>query len=118
MAIQTEPAAAPTPELTGLEKSAVRTTVFHHLAGIVITPVAKALADRGVFALLGDAPAGVSMDEIAARTGCNRGYLRVALRLLVSCGWIAQVQEAGGTKYMLTPEGKIAVWLDRLVARD
>ncbi len=103
---------APSPEgLTKAENDSVRTTIFHHLAGIVVAPVVKALADRGVFALLADAQAGIGMDEILDRTGGNRGYLRVALRLLVSCGWIAQTGEASDARYTLTPEGKIAVWL-------
>jgi hypothetical protein len=35
----------------------------------------------------------------------------VALRLLVSCGWMWQVEGPTGARYRLTPEGKIAVWL-------
>jgi hypothetical protein len=103
-----EYAISPAKEMTNAEKAAVRTTIFQHLAGIVLAPVVKALADRGVFAMLADAPAGIGFDEIANQTHGNRGYLRVALRLLVSCGWMA---ETGASKYALTTEGKIAVWL-------
>src|SRR5262245_7030324 len=98
-------------DLTNVEKAAVRNTIFQHLAGIVLAPVVKALADRGVFALLADAPAGTGFDEITDQTHGNRGYLRVALRLLVSCGWIVQTPDANDVRYALTPEGKIAVWL-------
>src|SRR5512143_2375796 len=116
MTLQMEQAAS---DVTNAEKAAVRALVFQHLAGIVLVPVIKALADRGVFALLADAPAGIRLDEIVERTRGNRGYLRVALRLLVSCGWMAQVtggEREGESKrddrrYSLTPEGKIAVWL-------
>lgn len=101
-------ATSPTKELTNAEKVDIRATIFQHLAGIVLAPVVKALADRGVFAMLADAPAGIGFDEIAGQTHGNLGYLRVALRLLVSCGWMA---ESGDAKYALTPEGKIAVWL-------
>jgi hypothetical protein len=97
-------------ELTHIEQAKIRTRLFQHLAGIVIAPVVKALADRGIFALMADSPSGVSMDEIVDRTGGNRGYLRVALRLLVSCGWMNQTH-SGAVLYTLTPEGKIAVWL-------
>jgi len=97
------------------EKAAVRAVVFHHLAGIVLAPVIKALADRGVFAVLADAPKGIGLDKVVERTGGNRGYLRVALRLLVSCGWMTQDAHAerdnAELRYALTPEGKIAVWL-------
>jgi hypothetical protein len=103
-------------ELTKEEKAAVRSLVFQHLAGIVLAPVVKALADRGVFAMLGDAPAGIGIDEIVDRTRANRGYLRVALRLLVSCGWMEQSGDASQTRYTLTAEGKIAVWLAPLYA--
>ncbi|MBO0860933.1 MAG: class I SAM-dependent methyltransferase [Chloracidobacterium sp.] len=103
-----EHATSPVKELTGAEKMAVRTTIFQHLAGIVLAPVVKALADRGVFARLADAPAGIGFDTIADQTHGNRGYLRVALRLLVSCGWITETEDG---KYALTAEGKIAVWL-------
>jgi hypothetical protein len=103
-----EYATLPAKEMTNAEKAAVRTTIFQHLAGIALAPVVKALAGRGVFAMLADAPSGIGFDEIAEQTHGNRGYLRVALRLLVSCGWMA---ETGDSKYALTTEGKIAVWL-------
>jgi hypothetical protein len=88
-----------------------RTLIFQHLAGIVLAPVIKALADRGVFAQLYDAPAGIALDEIAGRTRANRGYLHVALRLLVSCGWMTRIGEDNAARYFLTPAGRIAVWL-------
>jgi hypothetical protein len=97
--------------LTRAEKAAVRGLVFQHLAGIVIAPTVKALADRGVFALLGDAPSGISFDEIVERVAGNRGYLRVALRLLVSCGWLVELGDRSAARYSLTSEGRIAVWL-------
>jgi hypothetical protein len=111
MATETQNTASPSAALSDAEKRTVRSTVFQHLAGIVVAPVVKALADRGVFALMADSPAGVGMDEIVDRTLANRGYLRVALRLLVSCGWMAQIGETRNARYSLTPEGKIAVWL-------
>lgn len=111
MATQTMTGQSPAEELTRTEKAAVRTKIFQHLAGIVVAPVVKALADRGVFAFIADAPAGVVIDEIVERIGGNRGYLRVALRTLVSCGWMAQTHGPGPVAYSLTPEGKIAVWL-------
>jgi len=70
-----EPTVTLSEELSAIEKSSVRTTVFNHLAGIVIAPVAKALADRGIFALLGDARHGVTIDQIADRTGGSRGAM-------------------------------------------
>jgi hypothetical protein len=103
-----EQATLPAKELTNADKAAVRTTIFQHLTGIVLAPVVKALADRGVFARLADSPAGIDFDDIADQTHGNRGYLKVALRLLVSCGWMAVTEDK---KYALTTDGKIAVWL-------
>jgi hypothetical protein len=120
MTTQVENAVPQAVEATSAERAAVRTVVFQHLAGIVLAPVIKALADRGVFAMLGDAPGGISLSEIVERTRGNRGYLQVALRLLVSCGWLSQTGQTGQTgqteeaieaQYTLTQEGKIAVWL-------
>ncbi|HYL99464.1 MAG TPA: ArsR family transcriptional regulator, partial [Blastocatellia bacterium] len=97
------------------QKASVRSDIFLHLAGIVLAPVVKALADRGIFAQLADSASGIPIDEIAGRTGANRGYLRVALRLLVSCGWMVQTKAVGSLRYSLTSEGRIAVWLAPLL---
>ena len=92
------------------QKSEVRAVVFSHLSGIVIAPTVKALADRKVFELFHNASEEVTLDQIVDHTRANRGYLRVALRLLASCGWIKQTASDNGTKitYTLTREGKIA----------
>ena len=91
------------------EKAAVRAVVFHHLSGIVLAPTVKALHDRNVFELFADPSRWVELDQIVERTHGNRGYLRVALRLLVSCGWLKQrtSENAHGSAYALTPEGMI-----------
>jgi hypothetical protein len=55
----------------------------------------------------------VELDQIVERTHGNRGYLRVALRLLASCGWLKQrtIESGRGAAYMLTPEGVLGVSL-------
>src|SRR5262249_39866193 len=111
MPAQLETASRQHAELTGAEKAEVRGVIFQHLAGIVLWPMIKALADRCVFALLADAEGGATLGEIVERTRGNRGYLGVAMRLLVSCGWLSQSSGAAERRYTLTPEGKIAVWL-------
>ncbi len=95
------------------EKAAVRATIFNHLSGIALAPTVAALADRGVFRLFDSAAAWIALDEIAEHTHANRGYLRVALRLLTSCGWLRQRRDAGdgSLRYALTPEGVIGVRL-------
>jgi hypothetical protein len=92
------------------EKAGVRAVLFGHLSGIVVAPTVKALWDRRVFDLFGSAGEWVDFDKIAKETRANRGYLRVALRLLASCGWLKQQVESGqAPRYALTDEGRIAV---------
>jgi len=99
--------------ITDAAKAAVRATVFHHLAGIVVAPTTKALADRGGFDLFiaAGAPEWVDLEDIIVHTRGNRGYLRVALRLLSSAGWLRQRVERNGrcVSYALTEEGRAAV---------
>jgi hypothetical protein len=99
------------PSLTDDDKAAVRAALFHHLAGIVIIPTLKSLLDRRVFDLIGVSPDRVELDQIVNRTHGNRGYLRVAFRLLASCGWIEEQTKGNGSSvsYSLTPRGQIAI---------
>ncbi len=95
------------------EKADVRSTVFNHLAGIVLAPTVKALWDRRVFHLFEGSSEWLGLDEIMDRTHGNRGYLRVALRLLACCGWLKQRIEENGhsAAYALTEVGKLAIRL-------
>jgi len=72
---------------------------------MVVAPVVKALRDRGVFQL--DFNGGVPFETIVEKTHGNRGYLRVALRLLCSCGWL----ESSGDIFRLTEKGGAALHL-------
>jgi hypothetical protein len=92
------------------EKAHVRAVVFGHLSGIVVAPVVKALWDRRVFDHFGQADQWIDLDRLVAETRANRGYLRVGLRLLASCGWLRQQIETGKAPlYTLTTEGQIAL---------
>ncbi len=97
--------------LSEAEKTKVRTTLFHHLSGIVLAPTVKALADRKVFDYFSDPFGRVTLDQLIRQTHANRGYLRVALRLLACCGWLKQeIGDNGrGVTYSLTPEGVLAL---------
>jgi len=92
----------------GADKAAVRAAVFTHLTGLVVAPTIAALWERGALDPLLDARDAVGFDELVDRTHANRGYLRVALRLLISCGWLAE--ETPGA-YALTRRGRIAMTL-------
>ena len=92
------------------ERASVRTLVFNHLAGIVLAPTVKALWDRKVFDLFNSPSLWTEFDEIVEHTHGNRGYLRVALRLLVSYGWLQERREGDVSPpaYSLTREGVVA----------
>jgi hypothetical protein len=93
------------------EKAGVRAVVFKHLAGLVVAPTVSALWERGALEVFSAAAGPVALDDIARPTHANPGYLRVALRLLASCGWLRQVQVDGAIAYSLTREGRIAMTL-------
>ena len=97
--------------LTGEEKARVRADVFHHLAGIAVAPTVKALTDRGVPQILLDAPAPVPFADLVEQTRANPGYLRVALRLLASSGWLEEttLDSPRAFAYALTASGRAAL---------
>jgi hypothetical protein len=72
------------------EKSIVlRSKLFRHLDGIVITPTAYSLKKQGIIAYL-FVHKKVGLSEMAAKFNANEGYLNVALRGLCSQGWLEQ----------------------------
>ena len=97
--------------ITDDEKARVRASIFHHLAGMVLVPTVKALWDRKVFEQLRDLSKPVGLDQIIKETHGNGGYLRVALRLLASCGWIQERKEknTSNVHYSLTSKGVVAM---------
>ena len=97
--------------LSAAEKAGVRAMVFNHLAGLSVAPTISALWERGALEVFADRSGPVEFGEIVARTHANVGYLRVALRLLASCGWLGQVQTDQSAAYMLTRKGRIAMTL-------
>src|SRR5205823_334119 len=103
--------------ISDAEKTGVRGAIFTHLAGLVIAPTVGALWERGALDVLTGAADALPFPEIVARTHANAGYLRVALRLLASCGWLtvrpgaAPGTPTGALTYQLTPEGRIALTL-------
>jgi len=115
--------------ISDAEKAGVRTAIFTHLAGLAVAPTVGALWERGAIHVLTGAAGPVEFSEILARTHANAGYLRVALRLLASCGWLTAQPGAIGIPngapgaaaalgtpnkdlaYKLTDEGRIAMTL-------
>lgn len=58
--------------------------------------------------MLRHAGSGISLESIAQQTAANRAYLRVALRLLASCGWLIEEVSADrrSFSYRITPAGQ------------
>src|SRR6187397_1402932 len=102
------------PSISDAEKAGVRMAIFTHLAGLAVAPTIGALWERGALDVLTGAAGVLEFPEILARTHANAGYLRVALRLLASCGWLIEQPGptvTGGPSYKLTTEGRIAMTL-------
>jgi len=95
------------------QRAAVRATVFTHLAGVVMAPTVSALWERGALDVLTDAPGPMAFDDIVRRTHANAGYLRVALRLLASCGWLVEAPGGEADTCALTPAGREALTVAR-----
>lgn len=75
-----------------------------------MAPTVSALWERGAIEPLTSRPGSVPFDEIVDRTHANRGYLRVALRLLASCGWLTEQVDAHGARTCaLTDKGRVAL---------
>jgi len=79
--------------------------VFHHLAGIVLAPTVKALADRSIPQLLCESRERHTLDSLGKATHANAGYLRVAMRLLASAGWVIEDRTSDGYGYQVTGSG-------------
>jgi hypothetical protein len=102
--------------ISNQEKAQIRAVVFGHLTGLVLAPTVKALWDRRVFDLFDAGSEWVELDRVLDKTRANRGYLRAALRLLASCGWLKQrLENAQPPRFSLTNEGRIALTLAPLL---
>src|SRR2546425_3940379 len=98
--------------LAETERAAVRARVFTHLSGVVMAPTVSALWERGALELLASIPGPVLFGDVINQTHANAGYLRVALRLLASCGWLVeQPFDNSARMWALTSEGRAALRL-------
>jgi hypothetical protein len=96
---------------TDAARARVRGDVFYHLAGLAIAPTVTALAGRGIPQWLADAGEPRTIDALSVGTYVNAGYLRVALRLLASAGWLREVATGtpGAPAYEVTSKGRVAL---------
>ncbi len=75
--------------------------VFEHWSSVIWPesswpPPSEALWDRKVFDLFQRSLTWVTSIKVVEHTHGNRGYLRVALRLLLSAGWLEEQTNNGG----------------------
>jgi len=70
-----------------IEKSALRSTIFKHLDGLVTAPVAYSLYKKGIPDYILQKKK-VSLSELVSEFKANDGYLNVALRVLCSQGFL------------------------------
>lgn len=100
--------------MLGNYKAQTRAAVFEHLAGLALAPTVRALDESGILDLLADSSDGVEFNRIVEFSRATRGYLRVALRLLVACGWL----RCRADRYAATEAGVIALqWAPDLYRR-
>lgn len=68
------------------DKSQLRSTIFRHLDGLAVAPVAVALKNKGILQYILDHKK-VSLASISSNFKSNEGYLNVGLRILGSQGF-------------------------------
>jgi hypothetical protein len=75
--------------MDSIQKSTLRSKLFRHLDGIVISPTAYTLKEHGITDYILQHKK-VDLKELATTFKANEGYLNVALRGLCSQGWLTQ----------------------------
>ncbi|RZV69938.1 MAG: class I SAM-dependent methyltransferase [Flavobacteriaceae bacterium] len=91
------------------QKRTLRSKLFRHLDGIVISPTAYNLKKHGVTDyLLKNQKA--TLNELAKEFNANDGYLNIALRGLCSQGWLVQNidNENGSVEFKINEHSEIA----------
>lgn len=69
------------------DKSQLRSTIFRHLDGLAVAPVAIALQNKGILQYILNHKK-VSLASISSNFKSNEGYLNVGLRILASQGFL------------------------------
>lgn len=70
-----------------MEKNNLRSTIFKHLDGLAVAPVAVALQKKGVLDYL-TRNRKANLEELTQKFAANDGYLNVGLRVLCSQGFL------------------------------
>lgn len=95
--------------LTQEKKKQLLATIFRHLDGIAVGPVALALHQAGVLQHIREAET-TDLTALTAAFKANEGYLNVALRALCSQGWLRQYigPEQDAIRFSMTDHGRRA----------
>lgn len=70
-----------------MNKKHLRSSIFRHLDGIVVTPVMAHLSNRNILDFILEKSV-LELSEITEKFSANEGYLNVALRVLASQGFL------------------------------
>jgi hypothetical protein len=91
--------------------TAIRARIHAHLQGLALVPSVAVLAECGLFERLARERGEVPLDVLAARSRAHPAYLRVALRLLASCGWLVEESDRARRSFLYrpTPTGALAL---------
>ena len=95
--------------MNSIQKTKLRSKLFRHLDGIVISPTAYTLKKHGVTDYLLQNKK-VELKNLTSKFNANEGYLNVALRGLCSQGWLIQNidNENDSVSYETNEKSKIA----------
>ncbi len=97
--------------LTREEQTVLRGKLFRHLDGIVISPIAFFLNDKGVIDYLIDNKS-INLSKLTDYFKANEGYLNVALRCLCSQGWLTQSLNSESDEIIYSVNSKSATAFD------
>ncbi len=91
------------------QKTILRSKLFRHLDGIVISPTAYTLKKHGVTDFLLENKR-VELKDLTTKFNANEGYLNIALRGLCSQGWLNQNVDntTSSVSYEINEESEIA----------
>jgi uncharacterized protein YqfB (UPF0267 family) len=84
-----------------IEKTALRESLFRHLDGLVVAPIAVALQNSGILKTILDKKS-ATVSHLAQEFQANQGYLNIALRALASQGFLNYEVDNATTQVTIT----------------
>lgn len=90
-----------------IDKAQLRSTIFRHLDGLAVAPVAVALKNKGVTDYLLETQK-VTLQALCSEFKSNEGYLNVGLRILASQGFVDYEVDNGTQEISISANEKTA----------